>query len=500
MPQQQEPSVADALKCLILGPVTSVVAALLGSASFMLSHLVMTLTAAPSVYIILARTACVSKKIGPIAKVFALIVLIVPVAVAIPVLTLYGGIAGLCWGAISGMTVCNSPNGIGSGLRGAWDALYQAQEVFSGFTKVVKQECNDELQRARTTELGPSEEPVELNPVKAALAILAGIISGTVGAAAYLLVGIRVIAPITLSTWRFIAAMEIPMPITVIGFIMTPIVVVFIVLIYPFIGFMVCFLAAGTTLYTELDLVQLQRKIIPPKPQKQPKPAAKSRLPSFWRRRTQQPETNEINEPQKQPKAATKSWLPSFGQQPAQQPETNEPQPQINEPQKQSVTKSWLPSFGRRPVEQPEIIEPLLAPTVATTERGCCNRIGHLVGVTGIPFAMQSTAQCIQQWWQLNWQVAQNGPREIYERTVGACKCCAGVFTCCASCLTFIDNCLSCGCCCCWKSSNGREMDVCAQQSLAPEANEECTKCGDILAIPPEQSEMDSEHKLLGAQ
>jgi len=338
------------------------------------------------------------------------------------VLTLYGGITGLCWGAASGMMVCGPPS-IGAGLRSSWEALHKAHTAFVTFTEAVKQGCKDALQNAQTTELGPGEEPIELNPLRAAVAILAGMISGIVGAAAYLLIGIRVIAPVTLSTWRCIAEMEMPMPIAGPLYIMSPFVVLLVVLIYPFVGFLVCFSAAGSTLYTELDLVQLHQRINPPKPKRQP----------------------------------------------------------------QHQKKSWFPSFRRQPVQQPEMTEPLLAPTVATSERGCCHRIGHFFGVTGIPFARQSTAQCIRLWWQGNWHVANDGPHVIYQHIVGTCS---GI----TNCFKGIDKCLSCWCCCCYKSARGRELEGCAEQSPAPESDEDCEECGDTLAVPPVQSDINSEH------
>uniref|UniRef100_A0A7S4SZD1 H(+)-exporting diphosphatase n=1 Tax=Alexandrium monilatum TaxID=311494 RepID=A0A7S4SZD1_9DINO len=362
---------------------------MVGTVMLLFSHLAMTLCATPDIWWTLSRAACVSKKLGPMAKIFSIIVLSVLIPVTVPILALYGGMAGFVWGIIGGFQVCGGDGGSMCGSCGkVRELLSEMNKVFHQFTIDAQKKCGEALELARTQELKPGEKPVELNPIKAATSLSTALICGFIVGVVYFLTGLRFYATIVYATSRDLAA-GTTRPLAIIIYSLTPIGVLLVLCMYPFIGFLVCFFAVWLTCYLEVELEKVREALSPPKPEK-PKP-----------------------EP------AKKGWF-----------------------------SGWFSSPAPEPIE-----EPLLPPPPPKAEPGRFGSAMHLLGLSGVPFAVRAAETCAEKFWQGNAYAAQVGVVPIITSVIAAISTCFSALMCCAGCC----SCAS-GCCCCCNLSKAREL------------------------------------------
>lgn len=360
---------AQTFQALVLSPIGAIAGAVVGTVLLFISHLCMAAMASPGIWCTLCHAACASKKVGISVKPLAILVLTVLVPVVIPIFALYGALAGFCWGTISGFQICGAVCSAGQTCGNAQEALHHLNRGFYNATVEAQTSCDTALRDAQTKELGPGEHPVEVNPLRACIALLAALLGGCVGAVVFFLTGARFYCNIACKTSKDLSA-DKPCPLALVIHCLTPFWCLLVCLLYPFVGFVVCFFAVGLTCYLEVALDMVCRTLFPPPPPR--------------------------------PKAPKRSWW-------------------------QALTRSSPPL---PPPQPPSNAEPLLP---ATTGQGGCHSVLHFIGVTGIPFGTAALERSVERWWQGHAYLAAEGVVPLLRQAEMRCTECLSC-SCCECC------------------------------------------------------------------
>lgn len=354
-----------------LAPIGGIVGGMAGLVMMFVSHLVISLVNAPVVYLGLVQAACISKKLGPVAKFFSILILAVVVIASIPVLALYGAIAGLCWGTLSGVSMCGPAE-----MRAGGDPcenLESLNKAFVTFADGIKANIRDLQEKARTEELGAGEKPFEVNVFRAIVSLATALVLAGAGAVAYFFVGLWYYPRMVVATARWLLSSgsnpEGPPachPVRILVEVMLPVLCLLILLLYPFVGFLVSLFATGATGYTELTLPQVLEKIDPPKEKKKQR----------------------------------SKWWPS----------------------------QWS-AF-----KKVEKTEPLLPPEPEESKRSCGYHVCHFIGFTGMPWALTGFKDCVGHWVTFNQHMAEYGLSRIVAELSACCDCCMNACKCAETC------------------------------------------------------------------
>lgn len=414
------------LHFFVLGPIYGLLGAIFGSLVYTVAFFGITLCFAPQAFCLAAQMTCATRKLGLLAKAFMLLFLVLPTILALPVGAVAGALAGCCCGATSGFVFCGiayeSCEAISDACRQAVNSFFQPIASYKEYLLISTIESMRQqlaLERAFT----PPEDfiPVELNPLKAATSLVAGVIWSCFGVVFFALCGLRFYVPIVCSTWSRLGGLCKDhgigiCPCATLVYILTPFIYLLCIVLYPIAGFFMCFVVAvyanymGS--YTRSRAPNCKVLVFE-------EPVVEEKERSWW-----WPFGAAKPTPKSTDRAAQDSWWPSFlTWSTAEAPKAPVP----------ARDRMWLPSIIRPWSETfQELGEPLLVSGVDEECRAsnCLCKIGDFVGITGFPTASMETIRTCTSSWEGTATAAREGPSAVVSLVEGFFNCLISFFAC----------------------------------------------------------------------